>query len=283
MSRSIAIAYGLPSKQTAVVVRLALWSLSCVIGAALAAFAIHQWMYREMPAKLGAVPGLSVAVVSVLIAAPFFAFLGYQVNRLKAQHGSLIAIDPMTGLSNRLAFFDMVSQFLEGGGGRAAIEPVALFVHDVDHFKHLNEHWGHEAGDQALVAIGSAFRQNLRSDDVLGRISGDEFAILIPGIDEEVALYIADRMRRAVSNLEFRPGGARHDLTVSIGVSVAHGRMSVDALYHDADRRLCQAKALGGNQVQAGWFGRPSGCNPDTVAAEGRRENMSVRRNELVA
>jgi diguanylate cyclase (GGDEF)-like protein/PAS domain S-box-containing protein len=174
--------------------------------------------------------------------------------RLLEQARELANKDDLTGLANRRHFFDLVTRELERA--RRYDSPVSFILLDVDHFKQVNDTFGHRAGDLVLREVATACRRALRSSDVMGRFGGEEFAILLPhtGIDE--ATEVADRLRRVVESI--RAGvntyGEGIAVTVSVGLAEFEGGSSVhpdnlDTLLERADKALYQAKGLGRNMV----------------------------------
>lgn len=156
--------------------------------------------------------------------------------------------DPLTGLFNRAGFHLMVDhQFHRRDEG----QPVSLIAIDLDDFKSINDRWGHQAGDLALCHLAQLLRAQVRSNDVIGRLGGDEFLILLPGSDLDQADAIGRRIGAA----------ARRDpltidetavtmLSVSIGVAAARAGEDFGALAHRADQALYDAKAAGRNAVR---------------------------------
>jgi diguanylate cyclase (GGDEF)-like protein len=162
------------------------------------------------------------------------------------QFRSQSVLDPLTGLLNRSgleARFAEVSEQARHGG-----EPVCLITCDLDHFKGVNDTHGHERGDAVLREVSHEMRKCLRSFDLFYRLGGDEFLVLLPGVDLPRGVDIADSLREAVA--ASCAGGLT--VTASFGVSIAIGN-NVDflALYTTADRALYRAKAAGGNLVVA--------------------------------
>ncbi len=158
--------------------------------------------------------------------------------------------DPLTGIFNRRHFFEVANQLRE-----IAIRhhwPLSVAVLDADHFKAINDARGHAAGDEALRGLVRAARKNLRSSDVLARIGGEEFVLLMPETGIEEAVLAAERMRRAVENELIAYDGGPIALTVSIGVATRAADESVEALLNRADAALYRAKDIGRNRVERG-------------------------------
>jgi diguanylate cyclase (GGDEF)-like protein len=154
--------------------------------------------------------------------------------------------DPLTGIGNRRAFMSHGEQLLTHCKRRA--EPVALLLCDLDHFKRLNDSFGHPMGDQALIAFSRILTGNLRNHDVFGRIGGEEFACLLNGADEQEAVQVAERIRQAFSRLSLLEPGI---LSVSIGVvTTGESGYELSNLLSQADEALYGAKDHGRNRVQ---------------------------------
>ncbi len=158
-------------------------------------------------------------------------------------------IDALTGAVNRRYF--MVESDREIARARRFAHPLSLLLIDVDHFKSVNDQYGHEVGDQVLVHVVRACRQVLRDADILARIGGEEFAVVLPEADLSRAVHAADRIREAVAHasLPLEEGGVCR-VTLSIGVTELRGSAaSVEKLLRLADRGLYEAKEQGRNRV----------------------------------
>ncbi|WP_154914045.1 GGDEF domain-containing protein, partial [Pseudomonas fluorescens] len=155
--------------------------------------------------------------------------------------------DPLTGIGNRRAFMQHAGQLLDKSRQRS--ESAALLLCDLDNFKRLNDTYGHPVGDQALIAFSNIMVDNMRKEDVSGRIGGEEFACLLGSCDEPAALAVAERIRRSFAQLSILEPGL---LSVSIGV-VTTGESGYDLsrLLSEADLALYCAKDQGRNRVQA--------------------------------
>lgn len=154
--------------------------------------------------------------------------------------------DPLTGIPNRRAFTRRLDAECELARREGAAFSVAMF--DVDEFKRFNDEFGHGAGDDTLATVAHALRDATRTSDLLARLGGEEFAVLLPGTDEEGAFVIAERMRRAVE----REHWTQRRVTVSAGVATLTPNMRRPAdLLSAADRALFVAKRAGRNRVAA--------------------------------
>lgn len=154
--------------------------------------------------------------------------------------------DPLTGIGNRRAFLSGGKQLLAECSRRG--EPVALLLCDLDHFKRLNDAYGHQTGDQALIAFGQVASQRIRQQDVFGRIGGEEFACLLANTDEHAALLVAQRICSSFHELPLLAPGL---LSVSIGIANSTGdEHDLARLLSRADHALYAAKDQGRNRVQ---------------------------------
>jgi two-component system cell cycle response regulator len=171
-------------------------------------------------------------------------------DRLRADLGTALALaltDPLTGIYNQRYLMRHLRNLLEGGQTRE----IAVLMIDVDHFKLVNDEYGHAAGDKALRAIADTLRANTRAFDSLARYGGEEFAVVMPGTEPDDASLAAERLRAAVAAEPFALGpGISCKLTVSIGVACCQDMpVTPEALLHAADAALYAAKHAGRNRV----------------------------------
>lgn len=156
--------------------------------------------------------------------------------------------DSLTGAWNRRHFIDLAEAEVERS--RRYARPFSLLALDIDHFKRINDAHGHAIGDEALRAFTAACRSTLRTNDVLGRMGGEEFAVLLPETDGKGARHAAERIRARVRTLAVPAGQEYVRLTVSIGwASSARGERSLDAMLSCADEALYRAKDQGRDRV----------------------------------
>ena len=150
--------------------------------------------------------------------------------------------DSLTGLPNRRATDDTLKRLV--AQANRSLSPLSALLLDLDHFKQINDRFGHAAGDDVLAAVGAALTACLRESDFAGRFGGEEFLVLMPGTDPDGALLVAEKVRAAVSGI--RVPGVDRDLTASAGVAdlLAHGGTAATML-READRALYAAKAAG--------------------------------------
>ncbi len=175
----------------------------------------------------------------------------YEVHaNLKAAHKDLehkANHDSMTGLANRDAFLDRLSEV------KSSLEQGYLLMIDADRFKQINDIYGHDAGDRALLAVANAISESIRATDFGARIGGEEFAIILGGANRESALKIAERVRINVEQMSVTTAdGKQLRVTVSIG-GAAFGPLSCSMdIMRAADTQLYQAKRSGRNMVCIG-------------------------------
>jgi diguanylate cyclase (GGDEF)-like protein len=156
----------------------------------------------------------------------------------------LANLDPLTNVFNRRAWTERAEMALNS----AIPQPVALLFLDLDHFKLLNDHQGHNAGDRALVEVAKALNAELRPTDTLGRYGGEEFVAMLDGANEEHAMHVATRLCRRIHRLEIM-ANEHAMLTISIGVALGRDGDDVESLVERADQAMYTAKLSGRNQV----------------------------------
>ena len=155
--------------------------------------------------------------------------------------------DPLTAIANRRAFGPRLAAEIEVA--RAMGQPLALAVADLDHFKIVNDRMGHRVGDEVLRRSASIMQRHCRPVDLVARIGGEEFALILPGLDLTSATVRCEALRSAV---ELHPWTAVHPglrVTLSIGIAQWDGACGADELLHAADTRLYSAKHAGRNRV----------------------------------
>jgi diguanylate cyclase len=172
-----------------------------------------------------------------------------QLKQANAQLHILASTDELTAILNRRAFTSLVASYLAGGPPMQQVPEGAFLVIDADDFKRINDSHGHDWGDEALQRIASSIKASVRDADLVGRIGGEEFGVLLVDADLATASVVAERIRRAVDTIDFQPGGAEHRLSVSVGGATFDGSVPFSELYRAADQRLYEAKASGRNCV----------------------------------
>ncbi|WP_370034850.1 sensor domain-containing diguanylate cyclase [Qipengyuania mesophila] len=157
--------------------------------------------------------------------------------------------DALTGLPNRRSFIDALERLLE----RAATDParpLSLAIFDIDHFKQINDRFGHPAGDGVIREVARRAGESLRKRDLVGRIGGEEFAVIFPRADLETAAMVCERLRHGIADRPVVHGDAIIPFTVSVGVAAFQPGDDLDHLLARADAALYEAKTGGRNQVR---------------------------------
>ena len=181
--------------------------------------------------------------------------------------------DGLTGLYNRRYFDDVLSGELDQA--RQQSYDLSLIIADLDHFKRLNDRFGHQSGDALLQAWSELLRQSLRSGDIACRYGGEEFAIVLPRCPLESALKLADQLRSGLASLKLANEVAGKEVSTTVSIGVAHsmaGNRSPRDLIRAADTALYRAKSLGRNRVECESTD-PSGGNA-VIAIEGLRSQQ---------
>ena len=159
--------------------------------------------------------------------------------------------DALTGAHNRRSLIKLGAAEIHRA--RRHRHPLSLMMMDLDHFKHVNDAHGHDAGDSVLCQFAAICSKHLREEDLLGRIGGEEFVILLPDTGLEGAMEAAERIRAEVAASRFKVAvGEYLSVTVSIGVTALSGEATIDTLLKVADDFLYQSKDAGRNRVSAG-------------------------------
>ncbi len=160
----------------------------------------------------------------------------------------LASTDPLTGLYNRRAFFDICD--VEMKNARTDNTQLTCLIIDIDHFKHINDTYGHDIGDKVISTLAKLMIDNTRTMDYIGRIGGEEFAVLMPNTDMDSAFQIADRLRENIAKNEIILNPSVISISVSIGLSyLTHEDKNIHTLLKRADTALYEAKENGRNQV----------------------------------
>ncbi len=155
--------------------------------------------------------------------------------------------DPLTGLSNRRAFFDSAQRRFDALGRQS--KPLAVAMLDIDHFKTINDQHGHDCGDAVLIEVARILASHARDCDLLARFGGEEFCLFLPEFTQDEALAACERFRSAIHSACISVSGKHIPVTLSIGVSGSRGD-SLHAMLTEADKALYQAKAGGRNRVE---------------------------------
>lgn len=199
-----------------------------------ATLGVHPAWTLHNPTPVIATFALLAGVISIV----------WALQAAELHHRDEAILDPLTGLLNRHA---LVPRFLEiSHQARLTDQPVCIVLCDVDCFKEINDEHGHDRGDAALRDVAYELRKRLRSFELVYRLGGEEFLIVLPGIELSAGKATAERLRAAID--ETRPTGI--PITISLGVSAARGaQVDYDTLFKAADEALYEAKRTGRNRV----------------------------------
>ncbi|GAB3113469.1 GGDEF domain-containing protein [Aestuariicella hydrocarbonica] len=156
--------------------------------------------------------------------------------------------DPLTGANNRRSFFRLGTQLLHRSQRHASAFSLLMF--DIDHFKAINDNFGHSVGDDALRLFARTLMAEIRDIDIFGRLGGEEFALLFSGTDD-ASLKTAERLRETVSKLSIPVGGEEITFTASVGVAHFGKEATLEELFYKADAALYEAKQEGRNRVKS--------------------------------
>jgi diguanylate cyclase (GGDEF)-like protein len=218
------------------------------------AVSIHQAQSEQ---RLGELEDLQWLIFAVLLATlgvealTIFRRMVNQIALYMAELTRLVAMDPLTELANRRGFLEACATELVRA--QRYRRPLGVMLLDVDHFKKINDSYGHAAGDEVLKALAAAFRRALRASDCIGRLGGEEFAVLLPETDLVAATRLAERVRVEIAGLDLPFGEHRIKVTVSIGVTlVPPDAANIEASLSQADALMYQAKQTGRNLVVSG-------------------------------
>lgn len=234
---------GLRSRLPTIIV-FASASLLMLVRALVASFA-------PFPVGAGALDNFWLAAFSwltmghILFAAIFF--LAMTMERREAEQRGFAMSDPLTGLLNRRAFGDFAQRLARRRDGRH--DDTALLVLDLDHFKQINDRFGHDVGDRLLKAFAEVAENNVRSSDQLFRMGGEEFCFVLPGTSLAEAIEVAERVRRAFEAVAIQAGTDFASATVSIGMAATSTVVDADVMLAAADAAVYEAKARGRNRV----------------------------------
>ncbi len=195
-----------------------------------------------------------LVMLEFLIALLFMAFgtlmlaNEFTTNELR----QLAEIDSLTSIFNRRAFFTLLNKALHHSQRTGM--GLAVLVVDLDHFKSINDTYGHQGGDEVLRHFVQTATQCLRQQDVMGRLGGEEFAIFLPGVDAKGAQVVAERLRAAVASRPAALQQGSHALTISLGLTLCVPGDTPDTALHRADQAMYQAKERGRNRVELQLF-----------------------------
>lgn len=172
-----------------------------------------------------------------------------RIYRIEKEMRSIASHDSLTGLLSRHAFFDRAANYVSLA--RRDESAFAVLIADLDHFKSINDRYGHPAGDAVLKLFADVVNSVARRSDIVGRIGGEEFAMLLPSTGEREALEFSSRLHAAIDKAVVKHQGGIIEYTASIGVAASDPSASggIDGLLAQADRALYEAKRGGRNRT----------------------------------
>jgi diguanylate cyclase (GGDEF)-like protein len=209
----------------------------------------------------GWVAVFAIEVVLYVVGAAFIVLV-LAKDRTVHRYKMAAETDPLTGLLNRRGFFGAAETLM--AGKKASHGPVSVLAFDLDHFKCINDRFGHKTGDAVLNLFAKVVRKTMRADDIVGRIGGEEFIAVLSGTLAEASVA-ADRVRMAFQAASVAPDSPQIPATVSIGIACGLPDIAIDELIARADAALYRAKANGRNRVEADdeWVTGVAECPAD--------------------
>jgi len=206
----------------------------------------NSWTFRAVEI------GMMVDATLLALALAYQLRVG-QEEKLRAER--LAQLDPLTGLNNRRAFYDKTSPLWAHVNRHGHVASVMLL--DIDHFKQLNDHYGHAHGDEVLKVLANILRHSVRQGDVLARWGGEEFIVFLPETGQEAALSLAERLRTEFGETPVQHAAGATLVTASFGIAEkTDHHLTLDALIAAADECLYQSKQNGRNRVTCAVVGQ---------------------------
>lgn len=216
------------------------------LGATVSSLAVWAWLPFH-PISYHAVEA------GILIEAVLLSLAVAKKVRTEQQHRYAAEFDarhdPLTGVHNRRAFYEVARPL--SGLARRSLRPLSVVMLDIDHFKRINDSFGHSAGDEVLRQVAQTLAHACREGDVLARWGGEEFVLLLAETDRQQAVQFAERLRQLLATLPIPVGNVPLQLTCSFGVAALRGDHGIDELILLADQQLLRAKQNGRNRVEA--------------------------------
>jgi diguanylate cyclase (GGDEF)-like protein len=227
------------------------YAVGDVIGAISISIPVSHLLAENRTNKVMIIFG-AIAAVAILAATTYLCTWRLAIKLEKVQHHLVrqATTDELTSLMNRRSIMKHLDEDLQRS--IRLHEPLSIMIIDLDHFKRINDSYGHLLGDEVLKNVASVIRDSVRSYDTIGRIGGEEFLIISPGIMMKEVLGLAERIRGKVSEAVLVHEAARISMTVSIGVTTIEAEdIGMVSLLKRADRALYRAKETGRNRVEA--------------------------------
>lgn len=173
---------------------------------------------------------------------------GHELRSLLSAEHEAATTDALTGVPNRSAYDLHIAQEFRRWNSTGGM--LALVVLDIDHFKHVNDLYGHRAGDKALSMLARVLAGKVRDSDFFARYGGEEFVLILPGTERAAALAVAEKLRLAAKAAPFHHRGERVELTLSAGIAAFAEGDEPDGVFERADRALYRAKQAGRDRCE---------------------------------
>jgi len=197
-----------------------------------------------------------------------FLFMSMSKERAEAGYRSAARVDYLTGILNRRAFVEAAEETIRREGNMR--RTLSLLLFDLDHFKQINDDHGHPIGDRVLQSFCSVVSQLLPAGSLFGRLGGEEFAALVPGVETDRAYTLGDKIRQTFAEVTVLAGGKDVRATTSVGIAASpEAQVGLSDLLSGADAALYVAKSLGRDRVQV------HGLDEELVAAKLQRESRA--------
>lgn len=197
----------------------------------------------------GMVTATLVSTVGVPLFSYFVLYLLFELEKTRQQLEKLSQTDELTGIFNRRHFHALGEA--EVAKAHRYRLPLSLLLIDLDHFKRINDRFGHDIGDITLMEVVTLCRSTLRDADIMARLGGEEFAVLLPMTNAENAEVVAEKLRHFIAGHRIFFDGTHFNTTISVGVASLKDTDNLETLLKQADRNLYAAKSHGRNRVVA--------------------------------
>ncbi len=188
-----------------------------------------------------------------------FIFLAMAKERTEYRHKTAAMVDPLTGIANRRSFLNDSTELMRRRSAHPC--PIAVLLIDLDHFKSINDRFGHAVGDRVLQIFAERAKETIRASDLVGRLGGEEFAVVLYNASQEKALALAEQVRCAFAEATAEVDGCPVAATLSIGVVLNQdAALDLPELLAQADQALYEAKERGRNRVEVATCDLPHSC-----------------------
>jgi len=227
---------------------IVLITLFSIIASVLITRGIFLWFHRPLPWL-----GIIVSIIAPLIIAPCSTWtivdLLIKIQTLETEMRQLATYDSLTSLFNRHTFISSLQSLLNLR--KLAQSELAILYIDIDHFKKINDSFGHDIGDKVIISFANVLRNSVRKTDIISRFGGEEFVIALPDTNLQESLIVSEKIRQNTMNNLIYIDSQIIQYTVSIGVAIANNKNNAEIkeLLKNADTALYQAKGTGRNKI----------------------------------